>query len=105
MRWSATGLGGTCLFILGLGGGIWLFPGDVTPAQSQERTPAEVIAFRFPANWERTLPQPSSVARTSVPHRVASIQTIDRRAPYMLASADTRSVPMGLPREFSQEQV
>jgi hypothetical protein len=104
MRWSATGLGGTCLFILGLGGGAWFFPGDVTPAQSQERTPAEVIAFRFPGTWEATQPQPSVIAATSVPQRVASLEPVSIEAPYALASADTRYVPVGFQRSLSREQ-
>jgi hypothetical protein len=94
MRWSATRLGGTCLFILGLGGGAWFFPGDVTPAQSQERTPAEVIAFRFPGKWEAAQPQTSTDAATSVPKRVASVEPIPQ-ATYALASADPRNLPVG----------
>jgi hypothetical protein len=104
MQWSATGLGGTCLFILGLVGGAWLFPGDVTPAQSRERTPAEVIAFRFPGKWEATQPQSSMSAATSVPQRVASLEPVSIEAPYALASADTRYLPVGFQRSLSKEQ-
>jgi len=103
MQWSATGLGGTCLFILGLGGGAWVFPGDVTPAQSRERTPTEVIAFRFPGKWEATQPQSSTSVATEAPQRVASLEPVSIEAPYALASADTY-LPVGFQRSLSKEQ-
>ena len=104
MRWSATGLGGTCLFIFGLGGGAWLFPGDVTPAQSQERTPAEVIAFRFPGKWEAAEPQTSTSVVSPAPKRVASTEP-PPQATYALASADVRSLPVGFsPRSATRQQ-
>src|SRR5215204_4172416 len=107
MRWSATGLGGTCLFIFGLGGGAWFFPGDVTPAQSQERTPAEIIAFRFPGKWEVAEPQPQPSTSPAAPavKRVVSSEPAPQ-ATYALASADVRSLPVGFsPRSaITQEQ-
>jgi len=89
--------------MLGLAGGVYFLPGDVTPAQSRDRTPAEIIAFRFPANWGFAQPQTSGVA-ISVPQRVASVQAIGPEAPYALASADTRSVSVGLPSRFTSPQ-
>jgi hypothetical protein len=95
MQWWATRLRVPCLAILSLAGGAYIVPSDVTPAQSRDRTPAEIIAFRFPGN--RTIAE-AQAAATSVPQRVASLETIDAEAPYALASADTHNVSIGLPR-------
>jgi len=98
MQWSGSKLRVACLAILGLGGGAWFLPGDLTSsAQSRDRSPAEVIAFRFPDNWAFAQPQPSAPAATSVAQRVASIQAVNPEAPYALASADARSARLGLP--------
>lgn len=98
MQWSETRLRFTCLAILGLGGGAWFLPGDVTSAQSREHTPAEIIAFRFPAIWHIARPpQPSQTDATSVAQRIASTQTINAEPAYALASADTRSMRVALP--------
>jgi hypothetical protein len=98
MQWSGPRLRVTCLAILGLGGGAWFLPGDLTSsAQSPDRSAAEVIALRFPDHWAFAQPQPSAPAATSVAHRVASIRTVNAEQPYALASADTRSVRVNLP--------
>jgi hypothetical protein len=105
MQWSQTRLRYTCVALLGLGGGAYFCPNDVTPAQSRDRTPAEIIAFRFPANADLAQP-PSRVAAPPVAQRVASVQSINAEAPYALASADTRSARVGLPARsvLPQEQ-
>jgi hypothetical protein len=95
MQWWATRLRVPCLAILSLAGGAYIVPNDVTPAQSRDRSPAEIIAFRFPGNWTIAEAQASA---TSVPQRVASLETIDAEAPYALASADTRNVSIGFRR-------
>jgi hypothetical protein len=104
MRWSATRLRVPCLAVLSLAGGAYIVPSDVTPAQSRSRTPAEIIAFRFPGNGDTARPEPAATAATSVAQRVASIQTIDAEPSYMLASANARPVRVNLPSRSALPQ-
>jgi hypothetical protein len=106
MQWSETTLRFTCLAILGLGlgGSTYFLPYDVNSAQSRERTPTEMIAVRFPADWDIAPPQPSQIAATFAAQRVASTQTVHTEAPYALASADSRSVRVGPPARAASPQ-
>jgi hypothetical protein len=107
MRWVETRLGFTCLALLVLGGSSILLPNDVTSAQSRELTPAEVtpaeiVAFRFPANWSNAqAAQSSQSAARSGSQRVASMQPGNVEPAYKVASADRRSATLPRPRHLA----
>jgi len=100
-QWSGNTAHGAAIALLGLGGIGLCALSSVPAAKTAEMTPAQTVAYRFPANWGSMLPRAPAAARPGALAREGGEQyalagfMFDPTPTYGLASAS--SAPAALP--------